>query len=371
MKKLIVLFVGVLLVAVGCSSDDNGNNDPQDISFDRAPLLINWADNTIIPGYIDFSGEVSDLKNAVGAFNGAPSVSNLNGLRSEWLEAYTTWQRISMFENGPAESAGLRFNVNIYPTNATLIEENIANGTYDLGLSSNRAAKGFPALDYLLYGLAASDEDIVAKYEGSEGEAYRNYLRDITDDMKALADQVRDEWQSGFRNTFVNNDGSSSTAAVDRLVNDYIFYYEKHLRAGKMGIPLGVFSGTILPENLEAFYNGEISKQLFIEGLNAVQDFFNGRSYANGTEGASLKSYLNALNTVKDGTNLATLINDQFNTARSRVQALQSFQQELENNPPTAMLQAYDEVQKVVPLFKVDMVSAMSISIDFVDADGD
>jgi hypothetical protein len=35
------------------------------------------------------------------------------------------------------------------------------------------------------------------------------------------------------------------------------------------------------------------------------------------------------------------------------------------------MLLAYDEVQRAVPLLKVDMVSAMSINIDFVDADGD
>ena len=54
------------------------------------------------------------------------------------------------------------------------------------------------------------------------------------------------------------------------------------------------------------------------------------------------------------------------------VEALDPFLEEIENNnPPTDMLLAYDAVQLVVPLFKVDMVSAMSISIDFVDADGD
>ncbi len=54
------------------------------------------------------------------------------------------------------------------------------------------------------------------------------------------------------------------------------------------------------------------------------------------------------------------------------VSTLDSFRIEIENNnPATDMLLAYDEVQRIVPLLKVDMVSAMSISIDFVDADGD
>ncbi|MDO1502668.1 hypothetical protein Q2T40_21560 [Winogradskyella maritima] len=85
-----------------------------------------------------------------------------------------------------------------------------------------------------------------------------------------------------------------------------------------------------------------------------------------------MASYLDALNTLKNGEDLSTLINDQFNTAKNMVLDLSAFRAEIENsNPPTSMLLAYDEVQKAVPMLKVDMVSAMSISIDFVDADGD
>lgn len=138
-----------------------------------------------------------------------------------------------------------------------------------------------------------------------------------------------------------------------------------------MGIPGGVFSGTPAPQNIEAFYNGTISKQLFLEGLGAVQDFFNGVAYNGGAQGESLSDYLDALNTVKDGADLSTIINNQFEEARTAVQSLGTFTQELENNPPIAFLEAYNEVQRIVPLIKVDMVSALSISIDFADADGD
>ncbi|MDO1502669.1 hypothetical protein Q2T40_21565 [Winogradskyella maritima] len=68
------------------------------------------------------------------------------------------------------------------------------------------------------------------------------------------------------------------------MVNDYIFYYEKYLRAGKMGIPLGVFSGSTLPRNVEAYYEATISNDLFLEGLSAVQDFFNGNHFNSSTQ---------------------------------------------------------------------------------------
>ena len=68
---------------------------------------------------------------------------------------------------------------------------------------------------------------------------------------------------------------------------------------------------------------------------------------------------------------MSTLINNQFDAARNAVDGLRSFQEELQTDPPIAFLNAYDEVQRIVPLLKVDMVSGLSISIDFVDADGD
>lgn len=190
--------------------------------------------------------------------------------------------------------------------------------------------------------------------------------------MTALTNEVVSEWEGNYRNTFVTNDGSSATASVDRFVNDFIFYYEKFLRAGKMGIPLGVFSGITAPNTIEVYHNPELSKTMFLTGLNTVQDFFNGRHFNAATSGESLASYLDELNTVTEGEDLTQLINDQLNEARAMVAGLGTFKDEIENNaPPTNMLLAYDEVQRLVPLFKVDMVSAMSISIDFVDADGD
>ncbi len=377
MKK----FLGGLLflTLVWACSSDNGSGSVSDddpgpgpVSFERGPMLTNWADNIIIPSYEAFTTEIENLNTSFDAFTAEASTSNLVLFRASWLSAYKTWQQVSMFEIGPAETEGLRLNMNIYPTDAAKIESHIAVGSYDLSLSSNRDSKGFPALDYLINGLGETDGAIVSKYNAANKEALIAYTAAVLADMTTLSTKVLADWKQSYRDAFISNDGASATASVDRFVNDYIFYYEKFLRAGKMGIPLGVFSGSTLPEKVEAFYKVDVSNELFLEGLNAVQDFFNGKHYGKSSSGESLASYLDALNTIKDGEDLKKLINDQFNTARTMVSGLAVFHEEIVNNvPPTNMLLAYDEVQRAIPFLKVDMVSAMSISIDFVDADGD
>ncbi|GAA0873066.1 hypothetical protein GCM10009117_22130 [Gangjinia marincola] len=369
MKKIAFLLIGFILLN-SCESDST--DTPQSDTFDRTELLINWADNIIIPYYQNVDVALSQLRTEAEDFTADPSINSLNNVRESWKAAYLIWQRTAMFEIGPAENNDLRLNLNTYPVNATTIEANINNQNVNLTLPSNRTAKGFGTIDYLLYN-ETTEDDIIAQFSTEDGSALRSaYLMQVIDDMQTLINLVKEQWQNSYRDEFVGNSGSSATASVDRFVNDYIFYYEKFLRAGKMGIPLGVFSGNKEPQTLEAFYEGTLAKELFLEGLDATRDFFNGEHVNETTSGESLYSYLQELNELKDGANLGDLINDQFDLAFTKVQELDTFKAEIEDNDvPNDMLGAYEEVQRLVPLFKVDMVSAMSINIDFVDADGD
>ncbi|TLP81882.1 imelysin family protein [Maribacter sp. ACAM166] len=317
MKRILGMALFISLVWA-CSSDneevvvpptDGTPEEPTAVNFERGPMLTNWADNIIIPSYEAFSVQMSALTTSFETFKVDATTTNLVAFREAWLSAYIGWQHVSMFEIGPAESVDFRFSMNTYPTNTDNIDNHVASGMYDLSLSSNRSSKGFPALDYLINGLGENDDAIISKYTSEEKDALLAYTEAVLADMSSLTVEVVADWKGSYRDTFVSNDGSSATASVDRFVNDYIFYFEKFLRAGKMGIPLGVFSGSPLPENVEAFHKGDVSKILFLEGLQAMQDFFNGRHFASSTIGESLASYLDNLNTIKDGEDLKALIN--------------------------------------------------------------
>jgi hypothetical protein len=70
-------------------------------------------------------------------------------------------------------------------------------------------------------------------------------------------------------------------------------------------------------------------------------------------------------------TPLKTLIDNQFVTAQSAINTMEDdlYQQVLSDN--AKMLQSFDAMQRNVAYMKTDMVSAMSISIDYADTDGD
>lgn len=371
MKKLIFLFL--ILSVVSCQPD-NAPSDPvvPIENFDRQAMLAGWADNIIIPGYQSFVSTTNELKNKGLAFSDNPSDENFTALKTAWLDAYMMWQKVSMFEIGKAEELRLRNNLNIYPVNVEELHKNVLEGGYNLELNSEIDRQGFPALDYLLFGIRDGDAATMSFYKtAEEAPQYLTYLAELVTRIDDLANVVLSDWTSGYKEQFVSNSGNSATSSVDKLVNDYIYYFEKNLRAGKIGIPAGVFSANPLSEKVEGFYKKDISKELFMTALTATEDFFKGKHFNGSAKSESLNSYLNYLNTAKNGTDLSTLIQEQFNNIHIQAEKLgQDFAHQVETDN-IQMLATYDQLQLNVVLLKVDMLQAMNINVDYVDADGD
>ncbi|NND88678.1 MAG: imelysin family protein [Flavobacteriaceae bacterium] len=369
--KNIALLLLLSLSLVACSESDNDINDTNVDSFDRSAMLVNWADEIIIPAYQSFAIHTDALNNAAEVFTADPSESNLASLRQEWEDAYISFQDVAIFEIGAAETLRYRTRLNTYPTNTSEIDQYISEGSYDFVLPSTNDAQGFPALDYLLFGLGTSEETISRFTTHTNSDNYKDYLLAVTSSIDQLTQQVLTDWTTGFRDSFIANNGSSASSSVDKLTNDFILYYEKSLRAGKIGIPAGIFSNDPLPEKVEAFYKKDLSKALALAGLEASSRFFKGQNLTSSTTGKSYKDYLDYLNTIKNGEDLSQLIIDQFAAARTSLNGLDAnFTTQIETNN-SAMLDTYDELQRNVILLKVDMLQALSIDVDFVDTDGD
>lgn len=369
MKKLIYISLTLILF---WSCTDSSTSGLSEDDFDREAILVNWADNIILPAFENFSATSGDLETAAMQFSENPSQVTLGNFREAWLESYKAWQHVSMFEMGQAMDLRYRDNINVYPTNSEEIIDNIESGTYNLELPSLVDSQGFPALDFLLYGLGETDDAVLAFYTTHENaDAYKMYVSDLAERINSLTQLVHDAWTTGYRDEFVSNTGNGANSSLDMMVNDYIFHYEKNLRAGKVGIPAGVFSGTPLDGHVEGYYSEIYSKSLLLESIDAAQNFFNGKHFGTESTGESLRSYLQYLNTTKDGSILANLIDSQFEEARLEAQELNddlSAQVESDN---IKMLSAYDALQQNVVYLKVDMLQALNINVDYVDADGD
>lgn len=342
----------VLLFISACTTNKGDDDGPEPVAFDRQAMLANWADNLIAPAYQELETALISLDLAAQVYEETPHSTSRAQLEDRFASAYLSWQQASPFNLGKAEELRLRGQLNTYPTDKELIEENVNNvNVINLELPSMASAQGMPALDYLLFDLS---EDIL-----NDNLAYRSYLKQLTSRMVSLTQIVRDDLLLN-RDAYVLNDGNSATASIDRTVNDYIFYFEKFLRAGKVGIPAGVFSDDPLADRVESLYAGQ-SKTLFFAGLNGSEQFFN----------SGLNDYLDALGVERSGELLSQQINDQFAAIKAAATSLNdNFSTQVENDN-TAMLQLYDELQKQVVFLKVDMLQALSINVDYVDADGD
>ena len=355
-------------------SEDNSTPTSSD-NYDRKELLSNLVNNIIIPAHQNFNNELQLFESTVNSFDDDRSISNLEMIQDQFIVAYRAWQYIEMFNIGYAEEIYYASKMNIYPANTTRILENIYSDNVDLDGNSNQfSAQGFPAIDYLLFGVAENNIQILDIYSIDNNSTF-TYLNLLVSKMIDNTDAVIDYWETN-RQDFINSTGNTSSSSLNMLANDFVYYYEKGLRANKIGIPAGVWSGEI-PQNVEAYYKSDISKILAIEGLQASTNFFKGIHFGQSqTNGEGLYDYLAYL----DDTNysdssmfigLQDDILDSFDNSMIKLEQLNNnFALQIETDN-IKMLEAYDAIQQGVVRLKTNMLSILGISVDYYDADGD
>ena len=363
MIRFILSFITLSLLVSSCCT-----NPPED-EVDFNDLFVNIADNIIVPRYAELQTELDELQESLNLYDG--SVLSLELLQNQFKVTYHTWQKVSVFEFGPAAeySALLRSNCNTFPTNSFKIEENINSTEYNLEFPSNYEAKGFPALDYLLFHTNNIDLHIEI-----ENENRRAYLNDCILDMQDRVDAVLIAWDS-YRATFIGAVGNDQNSSLSLLFNQYLYDYEK-LKRDKFALPAGFATQFGIPVNadaslVEAPYS-KLSFDLMLTNLASLESIYLGIS-EDGIDGVGLfeklKEY-NAQSTVVDG-DLAEAIKEQFSICKS---AISSFENDLAYEISTdvvALQNASSELQKMVPMLKNDMRSYLSVTVTQTDSDGD
>jgi predicted lipoprotein len=365
MTRFILSFfaLGLLLLVNSCCTK------PPIDEVDYNDLFVNIADNIIVPRYAEFQTELEELTESLDAYNG--SDLSLEILQNQFKVTYHTWQKVSIFEFGPAAeySALLRSNCNTFPTNSSKIEENITSTVYNLDFPSNYEAKGFPALDYLLFHTNAIDLHIEL-----ENENRLVYLRDCITDMQNRIEGVVIAWDS-YRTTFIGAVGNDQNSSLSLFFNQYLYDYEK-LKRDKFALPAGFATQFGIPLNadvtlVEAPYS-HLSLDLMITNLESLEAIYLGVG-EDGIDGVGifekLKEY-NAQSTVVEG-DLAEAIKEQFVICKAEISNFENdLATEIETNID-ALQNASSELQKMVPMLKNDMRSYLSVTVTLTDSDGD
>ena len=371
--KLSFCLLMIATLCMHCVKKKNSDEPAEAEPETRKVLLENIADNIILPSYENFRIKLDTMIVKSKAFTSNPDNVSLSNFRAAWANTYIEWQKVELFDVGPSSDVAMRLYFNIYPTDVAGIETNVASGNSNLGIEFNR--QGFPALDYLINGMG-TDAETIDKYKTATDANKRIvYLNLVTNKMKEMTTIVISAWHNGYRNTFVGNTSVSAGSPLSGLINGYVRNYEKYIRTGKFGLPSGVMvgGGTVNPALVEGYYKKDISLDLAKAAHKASVDFFNGKSVITGAEGSSLKSYLDKIGAKdsKTGVSLSAIINTQFGEVDKKLNLLSNNFVENVNNNNQAMINVFNTMQSTIRLLKVDMTSAMSISITYTDTDGD
>mgnify|MGYP002847885362 CR=1 FL=1 len=357
----IILALPLLLWMASCSPDDGGTTP----DFDRGSVLADQVNNIILPSFSELAITCESLDNSINTLIANPSIINLEEARSNLFDARLAYQKCSPYSSfGPSNSYALRSELNTFPSDTNLIEQNLNTGQYTLGGVSNLDAQGFPAIEYLLWS-ESNAQDIVDAFANSADRG--NYLLALSNRCNDLISGVYSDWNSNYSNFYEEQDGTDVGSSLGLLVNSLNLDFEKFIRDGKVGIPLGIRSlGNPLPGHIEAPYSGN-SKALLKSSLEGLLQLIDG-STANS---ASLSTYMDHVNAQHSGSALSSVIRNHINGLINQVDAVDRPLETWLIEESSAADQMYADLQQLVIYLKVDMTSSLGILISYQDTDGD
>jgi len=366
MKTLVSIPLCCIFLLASCDTGPNTHN----CDFDESAMLSNYADGLIIPRFGSLRDALVLLDASVDAFVNEPSIGLLNEARIMYGASYKAYQRCSPLAFGPALIGGVPFRdrFNTFPVNVSELESNVSAGVPVQ--SSARATVGFPAIDYLLFGESGTtDQQIVDRFStGINATARRDYLQQLTAELLSTTTQIHQGWSS-YRDAFVGNTGTSAGSSISLLTNQLNYDFET-LKNFKFKIPLGKLNGgAVLPHQVEGYYVGR-SVELALEQVIGLEELFLGVG-ENMADGLGLDDYLICLDATSGDRPLAEVIFERFESIRTALEQVPDpLSETLVSNKPVVDV-AYNEMQMMVPLIKVEMTSALGVQVSYQDNDGD
>lgn len=353
-------------LAISCSS-------PSSSEIDAKPVLTDLTNNVILPTYqrLDESAEV--LQKAAHALSDAPSAETLGAAQEAWREARLHWREGEAFRFGPIETNRITAAIDYWPANTGTVEKVIAGSdeltpAYVDGLGAN--ARGFMALEYLLFDNAGGDEAVLAKLTAEGAERRRTYVAALADHLKKKTGELLTAWEpSGGNFARELTDAGSATlfpsgkSAIDQLVNSSAFAADL-IVGNKIAKPFGLKSGGVPVPEAEETPTSDNSIADMLSTLHGVESIYTG-AYDG-----------------KSGKGIGDVVRDKNPTLDQRVlTALFDAKAGIEAIPPpfrTAITEHRDEVQKAYDttrtlknLISTEVAGTLGTTLKFNDNDGD
>ena len=361
--SVILPFLVFVTVIISCTSESDMMPmppvEPMDTtavesSFEN--LLTNQVNEIIIPTAENYQSGMENLFAVVESFVGEVNQNNFELLRAAYLETNLAYQAAAVHNYFATANLDFVNTTNLYPVDVDSLEEFIESETYNFNSAAQQRANGFPAMDYLLYGLA----DPIATFSDSPKTA--TFLLELTRAMKERADLNVENWTGSLRENFINNGGLQLGSSISVQLNEIMFYYEEHVRGNKVGIPIGRLGPNDTPfasdgTKIEAYYqsladeNDNVALAMTRAAIAEMEDIYLGTGVSG--NGIGYDDLLLDIDQVSLDEDIKAQYEEIYNQIDNRESILGD-----EN--------LYNSIQNLVTLYKSDLFPVLNVQ----DADG-
>jgi uncharacterized protein len=346
-----------LTVAHRSVSADDKTRAP---AVSKTAALDNIAQKVLLPAYAELASRSGDFAAAADALTTAPDVAALKRAQQAWKDVLLAWRRIQPFVHGPVADLGVYGRIQFWPSRRQSVDRVLRaprpiDDTYIQELGAN--AVGLSALELMLFDTRQDDAARVAAFTGPAGERQRRYLRALAQELVKQTRLVESAWQgpAGFAARF----GSGGQQHLNLLVNDMLTAIETGAQ-GRLRLAIDKRTGPrVSSELVEGGLSGTSQ-----EGLLAL--LLGARAMYSGGDGMGLDDYLRQL---KSPT--ARRVDVQFQKAIEAVQAIDGPLEQATGAREQAVNQAHEECRALEILLKVEVASALGVTLTFKSTDGD
>ena len=366
-KKIRILFLSLFIIGftiTSCKKKSEKNNHINEGDFDRSAMLTDVADLIIIPNFEVLQTEVNELKSAIVSFNETTDESNLNTVRTAWVDVAMAHQHCSAFGFGPGKLLLRSYSsvLGVFPVNETAVEANITDESFDLSNSFSKDVRGIYTIEYLIYREGLTDDEIIRSFDDDR----KNYLLLITNELKSNFDKIVSEWNGSYRSEFISSTGTSAGSSLSLYYNEFVKDYE-NLKNFKLELPAGLTAGFETPDPtlVEAYYSG-ISRDLIVEHFKSSTNIWSGTT----KDGTNIRGFEEYLAILVGGPELAAQTNTAIREIKELINDLPIGN--LSDNISDASIEALrDKLQDNTANFKSSLSSILGISITYSSGDGD
>jgi predicted lipoprotein len=336
---------------------------PEPVPDRRRELLRSWTSDFLLARYAEFERKLEALALVSSGLEGSPGDDDLSQVQAAWGDARKPWKETEVFKFGPVADEPLRYGAKIdfWPARPDAVDAVLAEtgaiDPDDLGA----AAKGLPAVEYLLFGAGALDgfRENTRRYE---------YLRVLIDDLILQTQRLAEAWDpkgGDFQSELVDAGRGSAmydtlSMALSEVVNRMGFTIE-NIRADKLGAGIAP-DGTPQPDRIESLFSGRSIEDIG-DNLRGIERLYFGDPKL-GLLG--LDDYLE-----HRGFHLGGQMKSELEQSRAALERIDLPLSVAIDSEQALVHDAIERLELLQRLIQVDVIGALSLNVRFNDNDGD